>query len=154
QDLGAFGGELLDDGAADAAGAARHERDFAGEPLHAASGVILYGSMARRFFGIALLIATAACGGSDTPEKAATATSRSKKATAASASFGQLPNGGQAVTIYTLTNVNGMEVRTIPYGGIIVSIRVPDRKGQFDDVVLGFDGIDGYAGTHPYFGAI
>src|SRR5262249_47651576 len=149
----ALGDELLDDGPADAAGAAGDERDFAGEPLHVASGVILYGSMARRFLGITLLIASAACGGSTTPEKAATPTPP-KKAMASSAAFGQLPNGGPPITIYTLTNANGMEVRTIPYGGILVSIRVPDRKGQLDDVVLGFDGIDGYAGTHPYFGAI
>ena len=56
--------------------------------------------------------------------------------------------------MYTLTNSNGMEVRTIPYGAIIVSVRVPDRSGRFDDVVLGFDRTDGYAGSHPYFGAV
>ena len=56
--------------------------------------------------------------------------------------------------MYTLTNSNGMEVRTIPYGAIIVSVRVPDRSGRFDDVVLGFDRMDGYAGSHPYFGAV
>jgi aldose 1-epimerase len=55
---------------------------------------------------------------------------------------------------YTLTNANGVEVRTIPYGAIITSIKVPDRNGRIDDVVLGFDTPDGYRGTHPYFGAI
>jgi aldose 1-epimerase len=57
--------------------------------------------------------------------------------------------------IYILTNANGVEVRTIPYGAIITSIKVPDRSGRLDDVVLGFDTPDDYvAKTHPYFGAI
>jgi aldose 1-epimerase len=48
-----------------------------------------------------------------------------------------------------------MEVRTIPYGAIIVSLRVPDRSGQLGDVVLGFDTFDEYvARKPPYFGAI
>lgn len=40
------------------------------------------------------------------------------------------------------------------YGGIIVSLRVPDRDGQLEDVVLGFDDLDGYLQGHPYFGTI
>jgi aldose 1-epimerase len=57
--------------------------------------------------------------------------------------------------IYILNNANGVEVRTIPYGAIITSIKVPDRSGRLDDVVLGFDTPDDYvAKTHPYFGAI
>jgi aldose 1-epimerase len=69
------------------------------------------------------------------------------------APFGQLPDG-TAVEIFTLTNPGGMEVRTIPYGAIIVSIKVPDRAGHLDDVTLGFDALDGYAGSHPFFGAV
>ena len=56
--------------------------------------------------------------------------------------------------MYTLTNANGMEVDAMNYGGIIVSIRVPDRKGQFADVVLGHETLDGYIPNPPYFGAI
>ena len=56
--------------------------------------------------------------------------------------------------VVTLTNANGVEVRTIPYGATIVSIKVPDRNGTRDDVVLGFDTGDGYQKDHPYFGAI
>lgn len=40
------------------------------------------------------------------------------------------------------------------YGGIILSIRVPDRKGEFADVVLGHDSLEGYTPNPPYFGAI
>jgi aldose 1-epimerase len=98
------------------------------------------------------MAAAVACGGSSKKAPAA-APDPEKKASVTSASFGELP-GGPALTIYTLTNVNGVEVRTIPYGAIIVSVRVPDKTGRLDDVVLGFDGIEGYAGTHPYFGAV
>jgi aldose 1-epimerase len=69
------------------------------------------------------------------------------------ASFGSVPDGG-AVDVYTLKNANGVEVRAINYGAIITSIRVPDRAGRFGDVVLGFDTLDGYLKTHPYFGTV
>src|SRR5688572_10091611 len=67
--------------------------------------------------------------------------------------FGKMPDG-QAVEMFTLTNKNGVEIRAITYGGIITSIKVPDRDGRMGDVVLGFDSIDGYLGEHPFFGAI
>jgi len=56
--------------------------------------------------------------------------------------------------LYTLTNSHGMEVRAMNYGGIILSIRVPDRKGQLADVVLGHDALEGYTPNPPYIGAI
>ncbi|MFZ0806808.1 MAG: aldose epimerase family protein [Candidatus Sulfotelmatobacter sp.] len=61
---------------------------------------------------------------------------------------------GRTITLYTLTNSHGMEVRAMNYGGIIVSIRVPDRKGQIADVVLGHDDLKGYEPNPPYIGAI
>jgi aldose 1-epimerase len=61
---------------------------------------------------------------------------------------------GRAVEIYTLTNAHGAEMRAITYGGIITSLKVPDRAGHFDDIVLGFDTLDGYLKDPPYFGAI
>ena len=67
--------------------------------------------------------------------------------------FGQTRDG-RAIEMYTLTNANGLEMRAMTYGGIITSLKVPDRLGQFDDVVLGFDAIDGYLKDPPYFGAI
>src|SRR5438132_6900487 len=53
-----------------------------------------------------------------------------------------------------MTNTRGMEVRAMNYGGIIVSLRVPDKKGVLADVVLGFDTLDAYLNNMPYFGAI
>jgi aldose 1-epimerase len=62
--------------------------------------------------------------------------------------------GGRPVTLYTLTNANGVEVDAMNYGGIIVSIRVPDRKGQVADIVLGHETLDGYIPNPPYIGAV
>jgi aldose 1-epimerase len=61
---------------------------------------------------------------------------------------------GRPVNLYTLTNSHGVEVRAMNYGGIIVSIRVPDRKGQFADIVLGHENLEGYIPNPPYIGAI
>jgi len=67
--------------------------------------------------------------------------------------FGTTPDG-KSVEIYTLTNHHGMEARIMTYGAIIVSLRVPDRKGHADDVVLGYDSLAGYIEKTPYFGAV
>jgi aldose 1-epimerase len=61
---------------------------------------------------------------------------------------------GQAVDLYTVANAQGVEVRAMTYGGIILSLRVPDRNGRLGDVVLGYDTLDGYLAVNPYFGAI
>jgi aldose 1-epimerase len=61
---------------------------------------------------------------------------------------------GRPVNLFTLTNANGVEVDAMNYGGIIVSIRVPDRKGQIADIVLGHENFDGYIPNPPYIGAV
>jgi aldose 1-epimerase len=61
---------------------------------------------------------------------------------------------GRAVELYVLTNSNGLEARITPYGGTLVSLRVPDRAGVLGDVVLGFDTLSPYLGEHPYFGSL
>jgi aldose 1-epimerase len=67
--------------------------------------------------------------------------------------FGKLPDG-TPIEQFTLTNASGMTVKVITYGGIITSVRVPDKNQRFDDVVLGFDNLEGYLKGHPYFGCI
>jgi aldose 1-epimerase len=61
---------------------------------------------------------------------------------------------GVEVDLYTLANRNGVEAAITTYGGIVTSLKVPDRAGALADVVLGFDSLDGYLKGHPYFGAI
>src|SRR5579864_4387224 len=70
------------------------------------------------------------------------------------ADFGKTPDG-VVVQIYTLTNKKGVEARITNYGGIVVSLKTPDRKGAMADIVLGFDSLDGYLNSpSPYFGAL
>jgi len=69
------------------------------------------------------------------------------------APFGRTSEG-QAVELFTLTNIHGIEVRLTNYGGIITSLKTPDRSGRFDDIVLGYDSLSGYLHDSPYFGAI
>jgi aldose 1-epimerase len=78
--------------------------------------------------------------------------------TISKAAFGQTPDG-TPVEIYTLRNRNGMEARIMTYGGIVTSLKVPDKNGNLGDVVLGFDDLDGYVNAAyqkamPYFGAL
>ena len=61
---------------------------------------------------------------------------------------------GKEVFLYTLSNSAGMQVKLTNYGGIVTSILVPDRSGNYDDVVLGFDKLEPYLDNKPYFGAI
>ncbi len=56
--------------------------------------------------------------------------------------------------IYTLTNKNGASAQITNYGGIVVTLNVPDRSGRLDDVVLGFDNLEEYLKVHPFFGAL
>ncbi|MBO5473526.1 MAG: galactose mutarotase [Lachnospiraceae bacterium] len=60
---------------------------------------------------------------------------------------------GKDVYAYTLSNSNGMQARVINYGAILVNLFVPDKDGKLDDVVLGFDNLEGYYGNGSFFGA-
>ena len=61
---------------------------------------------------------------------------------------------GKEVFLYTLRNKSGMEARITNYGGIVVSLLVPDRSTRPGDVVLGYDSLSSYLKATPYFGAI
>jgi len=61
---------------------------------------------------------------------------------------------GKKITLYTLTNSHHMEVRAMNYGAIIVALRVPDRKGQVADIVLGHDALEGYFDNSPHLGGL
>ncbi|KAJ8936760.1 hypothetical protein NQ318_023197 [Aromia moschata] len=70
--------------------------------------------------------------------------------------FGQITDKGQTKTIkrFTWTNTNNVSVQLITYGGYITSIKVPDRKGKIEDVVIGFNDLEGYLSpNNRFFGA-
>lgn len=67
--------------------------------------------------------------------------------------YGVLDNG-ILIKQYIFENDNQMKVKIINYGAIVVSIEVPDKNGKINDVVLGYDSIDGYVQDPSYFGAI
>jgi len=58
------------------------------------------------------------------------------------------------VELYTLRNRKGCEVKIMTYGGIVVSLKVPDKQGKLGDVVLGYDHLEGYLKKNPCFGAL
>ncbi len=67
--------------------------------------------------------------------------------------FGRLPDG-RDVHAYTLTNGNSVSVTVLTLGGIVQSVRAPDREGRIGDIVLGFDTLAPYLGNRDYLGAV
>ncbi|MGH9484761.1 MAG: aldose epimerase family protein, partial [Terriglobales bacterium] len=68
--------------------------------------------------------------------------------------FGKLPDGRTA-ELFTLTNAHGMQVEITNFGATLVALKVPDRHGNFADVLLGYDTLAGYLADHEtYFGAL
>jgi aldose 1-epimerase len=61
---------------------------------------------------------------------------------------------GRTFDLYTLSNPGRFEAAVTNYGGIVTSLKVPDRNGVLADIVLGFDSAAGYLKPHPYFGAL
>ncbi len=98
------------------------------------------------FAAIVLLatVSTTSCAPKNKSAGARTITSRP---------FGKTPDGGQ-VDLYTLTNAKGAEATISTWGGVIVSLKMPDRNGVMGDIVLGFDKFEDYLKPPPYFGAI
>jgi aldose 1-epimerase len=67
--------------------------------------------------------------------------------------FGTFPSG-ESVEEYTLSNRAGASATVLTLGGIVTSLKVPDREGRSSDIVLGFNDLGSYSAGHPYFGAI
>jgi len=92
----------------------------------------------------ATAVVLAACGGSSA--------NKETKSPMTKQNWGRSADG--QIDLYTLKNAKGMEARIMNYGAIVVSLTAPDRSGKYEDVLLGFDSVDGYLKTHPYFGAV
>jgi aldose 1-epimerase len=76
-----------------------------------------------------------------------------QRAPIAKSEFGKLPDG-TVIDAYTLHNIHGASATIITYGATLTQLFVPDKKGNFGDVVLGFDKLESYEGDpHPFFGA-
>lgn len=66
--------------------------------------------------------------------------------------FGKADN--QTVERYTLRNNSGASASIITYGGRVTELHMPDAKGNVANVVLGYDNLEAYLGSNPYFGAL
>jgi aldose 1-epimerase len=67
--------------------------------------------------------------------------------------FGQTADGKE-VYLFTLRNASGAEALISNYGGLVTSLKMPDRSGRISDVVLGYDNLADYIKETPYFGAL
>lgn len=68
-------------------------------------------------------------------------------------SFGHLPDGREA-SLYRFRSGSGIEAAITDFGGRVISIHAPDRRGKPEDIALGFDDLAGYVAKNPYFGAL
>ena len=110
----------------------------------------------NRLLFIVLLAMAVACKPKTDSETETTNTTSDTTKTMASitkASFGKLPDG-QEITLYTVTNKNGVEMKVMNYGAIITSLKTPDKNGVLEDIVLGYDSLAGYLKESPFFGAV
>ena len=85
-----------------------------------------------------------------TPEKMEHSPIDPKRATA----FAAKDSNGHEIALYTLRNKNGMIVELSNFGATIVSINVPDKNGNIENVTLGYDDHAGLASGNSYFGCI
>lgn len=65
--------------------------------------------------------------------------------------FGTMKTG-EEICLYTLKNKNGLEAKITNIGAAVVSLMVPDKNGDFADVVLGFDKGEDYFSNPSFFG--
>ena len=74
-----------------------------------------------------------------------------KPMSVAKKAFGKMPDGTK-VSLYLMTNANGMQVSLLDYGATVKDIMVPDRNGVYGNVSLGFSNLKDYQEKSPYFG--
>ena len=110
----------------------------------------------RYIYGISIMsfaFLNLQCKGNQKEDKQANTTQKTDSVTIDKKEYGTTPEG-QKVAIYTLKNQKGMEVNIMTYGGIITSLKVPNKAGVSQDVVIGFNNLEQYTKANPYFGAI
>ncbi len=93
------------------------------------------------------------CKGNQKEENKENTTQKSDSVSIEKKEYGTTP-AGQKVDVYTLKNQKGMEVNIMTYGGIITSLKVPNKAGVSEEVVIGFNNLEQYTKDNPYFGAL
>ncbi|MFL1013421.1 aldose epimerase family protein [Flavisericum labens] len=76
-----------------------------------------------------------------------------EKSTITKSEYGKMPDS-TTVEAYVLKNANGVEMNVITFGGRITSLKVPNKNGDFENVILGFDNLEDYLEDNPFFGAL
>ena len=105
-----------------------------------------------KFLLSGLVLVSFACNNADT-SKEKNETDSTMKISITEKPFGTFE--GNAVTEYTLTNANGMQVSILNYGGTVRKIITKDKDGKDGDVILGYDSLAGYLQKgNPYFGCL
>lgn len=61
---------------------------------------------------------------------------------------------GKKVYLYTLTNKHATQVKITNYGGIVTAWMVPHKNGSKSNIVIGFDSLQRYTASTPFFGAL
>ncbi len=103
---------------------------------------------------IALLCGAISCKNAESTSNKATEKTTTAVSSITKTAYGTQPDG-KVIEQYTLKNANGMTVKIITRGGIITHLTTPDRNGIYEDVVIGYDSLNGYLDTKtPYFGAL
>jgi len=104
--------------------------------------------------GLAVMLMTNSCKPkTDQPAETQAVDSAAHGPTVSEAPYGTLPDG-TAVTLYTLKNTQGTEMTVTNYGGLITTLKTADKNGTFEDIVLGYDSLQGYLKASPFFGAL
>ncbi|MBD0367386.1 MAG: galactose mutarotase [Flavisolibacter sp.] len=91
------------------------------------------------------------CGNNNNQGNAATDTAQAAKKGIVRADWGE--TDGKKVSLFTLTNSNGAQVKITNYGGTVTSWVAPDKNGNRSSIVIGFDSLQPYLRKPPYFGA-
>lgn len=97
-----------------------------------------------------LPLVLASCGETKKSEESS---EEDSKATVTEKLFGTMPDGTK-IQEFTMTNANGLEMKVITYGGIIRSLKTPNKEGELEDIVLGYADLQAYLDENPFFGAI
>lgn len=93
------------------------------------------------------------CKGDEKSQDASKEATTTEAVTIVKSDYGTTPKGDK-IDSYKLTNQKGMEVDIITYGGIITSLKAPNKAGVSEDVVIGFSNLEQYTKDNPYFGAL